>query len=104
MRGTPFGAWRWEVYGGNELPAFRDWGIKAWASFPHLQASAASPSGKTPLDRAANARGAARKISAVVTQCSMAVPILAQTDMLLTVPSVAIENAATCLLIWHHWT
>lgn len=40
-------------------------------------------------------KGVTRRIGAVLTHFSMAAPILARTDMLLSVPSVAMEDAAS---------
>lgn len=94
LRGIPIGAWPWAVFGRGDHPAFSDWSLEAWGRFPHLQVSASSPSGRSPIDRSALERGVTRRIGAVVTQFSMAAPILARTDMLLTVPSIAMGDAA----------
>lgn len=94
MRGEAIGAWPWMVYGRKDHPAFKEWSLKSWARFPHLQVSATTPSGQSPIDRKAIEGGVTRKIGATVTHFSMAPPILAQTDMLLTVPAVAMGTAA----------
>jgi len=94
LRGTPIGAWPWAVYGRKNHPAFSDWSLKTWAHFPHLQVSASAPSGRSPIDRSAVEMGITRRIGAVITSFSMAAPVLAQTDMLLSVPSIAMEDAA----------
>lgn len=94
MRGVPIGSWPWRVYGRKNHPAFSDWSLKTWGHFPHLQISSSSPSGSSPIDRAAIKKGVTRRIGAVVTHFSMAAPILARTEMLLSVPSVAMEDAA----------
>ncbi|MEM8540450.1 MAG: LysR family transcriptional regulator [Pseudomonadota bacterium] len=93
-RGVAIGTWPWTVYGRMDHPAFSNWSAKAWMRFPHLQVSASSPSGRSPIERAAMELGVERQIGAVVTQFSMAAPILARTDMLLSVPSVAMDDAA----------
>ena len=95
LRGTPIGAWPWVVYGRKNHPAFFDWSLEAWGRFPHLQVSASPPSGSNPIDRSFVERGISRHISAVVTQFCMAAPILARTDMLLSVPSIAMQDAAS---------
>ena len=95
LRGLKIGAWPWKVYGRNKHPAFDQWSLETWAGFPHLQVNASSPSGRNPIDRAAGELGASRHIGAVVTHFSMAAPILAQTEMLLSVPSVVMQEAAT---------
>ncbi|MGX9355575.1 LysR family transcriptional regulator [Roseobacteraceae bacterium S113] len=94
LRGTPIGAWPWTVYGRKNHPAFSNWSIETWGHFPHLQVSAYAPSGRGPIDRSAIEKGISRQIGAVVTSFSMAAPVLAQTDMLLSVPSIAMDDAA----------
>jgi DNA-binding transcriptional LysR family regulator len=94
LRGTEIGAWPWKVYGRKDHPAFAKWSLKAWERYPHLQVSSTSPTAQGPIDRAADKLGASRHIGAVVTHFSMAAPILAQTDMLLSVPSVAMQETA----------
>lgn len=94
LRGVAIGSWPWVVYGRKEHPAFDDWSADTWMHFPHLQVSAASPSGRSPIDQAAHQLNTTRHIGGVITHFSMAAPILAKTDMLLTVPSVAMKDAA----------
>ena len=93
LRGTPIGAWPWFVYGRKNHPAFSDWSLETWGRFPHLQVSASHPSGRSPIDRSAIEKGITRHIGAVIASFSMAAPVLAQTDMLLSVPSIAMEDA-----------
>ena len=94
LRGETIGAWPWKVYGRKNHPAFASWSAESWMRFPHLQVSASSPSGRSPVDRVAMELGVKRQIGAVVTQFSMAAPILARTDMLLSVPSVTMKESA----------
>lgn len=94
LRGTPIGAWPWVVYGRKNHPAFSDWSLETWGSYPHLQVSASDSSGRSPIDRSAVERGISRHIGAVITSFSMAAPVLTQTDLLLSVPSIAMEDAA----------
>lgn len=95
LRGVPIGTWPWQVYGRKNHPAFSDWSLEAWGQFPHLQISASSPSRQNPIDLAAIEKGVTRRIGAVLPQFSLAAPILAQTDMLLSVPSVAMDAATS---------
>lgn len=94
LRGTPIGVWYWAVYGRKNHPAFSDWSLETWGGYPHLQVSGSRSSGRNPVDSAALERGVTRRMGAVVTQFSMAAPILSQTDMLLTVPTIAMQEAA----------
>lgn len=95
LRGVSIGAWPWMVYGRENHPAFAEWSLKAWARFPHLRVASSPTSGQNPIDRAAAELGETRRISAHVTHFAMAAPILAQTDMLLTVPAVAMDDTAS---------
>lgn len=95
LRAEKIGVWPWNVYGRKNHPAFSNWSIKAWASFPHLQIGSVSSSGQNPIERAASKHGESRRIGAIVTHFSMAAPILLQTDMLLSVPSVAMREAVS---------
>ncbi len=94
LRGVAIGAWPWTVYGRENHPAFDNWSLESWARYPHLQIGTSPPSGREPLDRKAMEKGVTRRIGAVVTHFSMAAPILTKTDMLLSVPSVAMHDAA----------
>jgi DNA-binding transcriptional LysR family regulator len=94
MRGIELGSWSWLTFGREGHPAFGNWSLKSWAQYPHIQVSATSPSGRSPIDIALAKKGTERKIAAVVPKFSMAAPVLAETDMLLTVPSVAMKNYA----------
>lgn len=94
LRGEVIGKWSWAVYGRNHHPAFKNWSLGNWAQFGHLQISTTTPTGRGPIDRTMQQLGLSRQIGAVVPYFSMAAPILAQTDMLLTVPSVAMDSAA----------
>ncbi|MGC3940380.1 LysR family transcriptional regulator [Roseobacter sp. EG26] len=94
LRGTPIGAWPWVVYGRKNHPAFSDWSLETWGNFPHLQVSASASSGHSPIDRSAVEKGISRHVGAVITSFSMAAPVLTRTDLLLSVPSIAMDDAA----------
>lgn len=92
LRSIALGKWNWATFGRMDHPAFSDWSVESWARYPHVVVSASSPTGNNPIDRMATERGVARKIGVVVPQFSMAAPILAVTDMLLTVPRIAMQG------------
>lgn len=94
LRGTPIGSWPWTVFGRKGHPAFQDWSIKSWARYPHLQVGLPAPTSHGPIDRVIAELGVTRKVAAAVPHFSMAAPILAQTDLLLSVSSVAMKNAS----------
>lgn len=94
FRGTVLGSWTWVVYGRKDHPAFAAWSPEAWARFPHLQiGSGLAPNGG-PIERTIATLGLTRQIGAVLTHFTMAPPVLAQTDMLLSIPSVALRDSA----------
>lgn len=92
LRGIALGAWPWVTFGRKNHPGFANWSLESWAHFPHVLVSASPPSGRNPIDLAAAKLGVTRKIGAIVPHFSMAAPILAGTDMLMVVPSVAMHD------------
>ncbi len=94
LRGQPLGTWPWAVYGRKGHPAFADWSSEAWSTYPHLRVHTSGGRGQSPVDRRASELGIRRSVGAMVPNFSVAAPILAQTDLLLTVPSVAMGDTA----------
>lgn len=94
IRAEPLGAWPWSVFGREGHPAFVEWSLAAWAAHPHLRVHVSGVPGRSPVDRKATELGIDREFGATVPNFSVAAQILAQTDLLLTVPSVAMANAA----------
>ena len=78
----------------GDAPAFADWSLDAWAKHIHVQVRTTGPQGKGPVDQAATKLGIERRIGAVVPNFAVAASALAQTDMLLTAPSIALRDAA----------
>ena len=94
LRSEPLGAWSWAVYGRRGHPAFDAWSAEAWSAYPHLQVRTTGGGGKGPIDKRAAQRGLHRVVGAVVPHFTMAPPILAQTNLLLTVPSIVMTHSA----------
>lgn len=94
LRGEPLGAWSWAAYGRADHPAFDDWSAHTWSAYPHLQIRTGVLRGRGPIDRRAAELGLERSIGAVVPHFSMAAPVLAQTDLLLSVPSIVLGSSA----------
>nr|MDJ0497333.1 LysR substrate-binding domain-containing protein [Acidimicrobiia bacterium] len=92
LRGEPLGTWPWTVYGRAGHPAFTDWSLRTWSAYPHLVVHTSVGRGQGPIDRQTSKLGIARFVGAVVPHFSMAAPVLAQTDLLLTVPSITMGN------------
>ncbi len=97
LRSVPLGASPWRVFGRRGHPAFRRWGRLAWARTPHLQIRT-SGRGPSPVTQAAEAAGLARSTGAVLPHFAMAPAVLTRTDLLLTVPEIALRGAATELV------
>lgn len=94
LRGVSLGTWPWAVYGRDGHPAFVDWSPEAWSDYPHLRVHTSGGRGDSPIDRRASQLGIRRVVGATIPNFSIAAPILAKTDLLLTVPSVAMANTA----------
>ncbi len=101
LRSVPLGQWPWVVYGRAGHPAFSRWSLKKWSAYPHLQVRTSLLRGEGPIERAAIERGIQRHVGAVVPHFSLAAPVLAQTDLLLTVPGVAMGHAADAYELDH---
>ncbi|MEM7271683.1 MAG: LysR substrate-binding domain-containing protein [Actinomycetota bacterium] len=94
LRAVPLGTWPWAVYARAGHPAFDDWSVAAWSAYPHLQVRPSLADGRRPTETRTAELGIDRVIQAVVPHFSMAAPVLAQTDLLLALPSVAIGDTA----------
>ena len=92
LRGHSLGLWPWAVFGRTGHKAFADWSPASWARYPHLQVRAAGPEGKGPVDQMAAKLSLTRKIGAIVPHFSAAAFVLAETDLLLTVPTIAVQG------------
>ncbi|MEM6928187.1 MAG: LysR family transcriptional regulator [Myxococcota bacterium] len=90
VRSEVIGSWPWAVYGRRGHPAFDAWSLNAWSAFPHLKVAIGSSPGA--VDRLAAKFEIRRVVGAVVPTFTMAAPILAQTDLLLTVPSLVMSQ------------
>ena len=101
LRGQVLGRWPWAVFGRAAHPAFRDWSLETWASYPHLQVRTTGSTHGGPVDTEAVRRGITRRVGATVPHFSVAAPALAQTDMLLTVPSVVLGSMAAAFDLDH---
>lgn len=101
LRATPLGTWPWIVYARAGHPAFEDWSLAAWSTYPHLQVRPTAFERQGPTDQKATELGIPRVVQAVLPHFSMAAPVLAKTDLLLTVPSVTMGDTATVYGLEH---
>jgi DNA-binding transcriptional LysR family regulator len=88
---TALGTSPWRVFCRPGHPFVALGTADAWARWPHLQIRTQG-GGPGPVDVAAAAAGLVRTIGAVVPHFAMAPAILARTDLLLTVPQVALHG------------
>jgi DNA-binding transcriptional LysR family regulator len=85
------GALRWRCFARRGHPAFRKWGPKAWARWPHV-AVRVGDSLASPVNAAAAAAGLERTIAAWVPHFSAIAPVLGDSDLLATLPVVAVTD------------
>jgi DNA-binding transcriptional LysR family regulator len=87
LRAHSLGEWPWKVYGRAGHPAFKRWSMQAWSNYSHLQIwGTRTTQGQGPIDRRLAQLGVERHIGAVVPYFSMAAAVVANSDLLLTVP------------------
>ena len=85
------GALRWGCFARRGHSAFREWGTKAWARWPHV-AVRVGDSLASPVNAAAAAAGLERTIAAWVPHFSAIAPVLGDSDLLATLPAVAMTD------------
>jgi DNA-binding transcriptional LysR family regulator len=85
------GALRWRCFARRGHPAFREWGPKAWARWPHV-AVRVGDSLASPVNAAAAAASLERTIAAWVPHFSAIAPVLGDSDLLATLPAVAMTD------------
>jgi DNA-binding transcriptional LysR family regulator len=91
VAGEAVGALGWRCFGRSSHPAFSDWGPATWAGFPHLVVRVGD-SLTSPVNVAASAAGLERTIAGWVPNFSAIAPILAGSDLLATLPTVAMTE------------
>jgi DNA-binding transcriptional LysR family regulator len=82
---------KWRCCGRQGHPAFSRWGRKSWSQWPHL-AVRVGDSLTSPVNLAAAAAGLERRIAGWVPHFSAIAPILAGSDLLTTLPSIAMAE------------
>jgi LysR family transcriptional regulator, mexEF-oprN operon transcriptional activator len=88
VTGERIGALKWGCFARRGHPAFRKWGPKAWSRWPHV-AVRVGDSLTSPVNTAAAAAGLDRTITGWVPHFSAIAPVLGDSDLLATLPSVA---------------
>jgi LysR family transcriptional activator of mexEF-oprN operon len=96
--GEAVGALGWRCFGRRGHAAFSDWGRESWARWPQLVVRVGD-SLTSPVNVAAAAAGLERTIAGWVPNFSAIAPILAGSEMLATLPTLAMtETLHTCRL------
>jgi DNA-binding transcriptional LysR family regulator len=85
------GALKWRCFGRHGHPAFSRWGRKSWSRWPHLVVRVGD-SLTSPVNLAASAAGLERSIAGWVPHFSAIAPILAHSDLLATLSSIAMAE------------
>jgi LysR family transcriptional activator of mexEF-oprN operon len=91
VTGEPIGALTWGCFARRGHPAFRKWGRKAWSRWPHV-AVRVGDSLASPVNAAAAAAGLDRTIAGWVPHFSGIAPVLADSDLIATLPAVAMTD------------
>ncbi|MEO0599980.1 MAG: LysR substrate-binding domain-containing protein [Myxococcota bacterium] len=99
LRERSLGTSRWQVYGRPGHPAFDDWCLDNWLRFGHLRVQTTPAPAVGPVDRAVDAMGRSRRVTAVIPHFAMAPSVLTRTDHLLTVPAIAVDDRVADALL-----
>jgi DNA-binding transcriptional LysR family regulator len=85
------GALGWRCFGRQHHPAFSQWGARTWTQWPHLVVRVGD-SLTSPVNVAASAAGLGRSIAGWVPHFSAIAPVLANSDLLATLPAIAMTE------------
>jgi len=88
VAGESLGALGWRCYGRKRHPAFARWNRQTWTRWPHLVVRIGD-SLTSPVNVAASAAGLDRTIAGWVPHFSAIAPVLANSDLLATLPVIA---------------
>jgi DNA-binding transcriptional LysR family regulator len=88
VAGEVVGALGWRCYGRKKHPAFARWNRQTWTRWPHLVVRVGD-SLTSPVNVAASAAGLDRTIAGWVPHFSAIAPVLANSDLLATLPVIA---------------
>ena len=87
----PIGALRWRCFARRRHPAFDRWGSRSWSRWPHVVVRVGDDL-ESPIDRAASRAGLIRTVAGWVPNFSVVAPVLAQSDLIATLPAPAMAN------------
>lgn len=84
-------AFTWASFVRRGHPALQDWGLAAWATWPHVQVNIAN-SVRSPLETIQTENGITRHIGALISEFCSVAPLLAATDMIGTFPPILLAE------------
>ena len=90
--GTPIGALQWRCFGRRGHPGFATWGRRAWGRWPHVVVSVGDRL-HSPVMAVTAALGVKRRVAAWVPNFAAVAPLLEATDLLATLPAIAMVDA-----------
>src|SRR5689334_3566670 len=89
----PIGALKWGCFGRRGHAAFARWGRAAWSRWPHVTVGIGDKV-RNPVNVAAADAGIERVVGARVPTFAAVAPLLARSDLLATLPSIVMVDAA----------
>ena len=93
VTGEDIGTLTWRCFARRGHPAFLKWGSKAWSRWPHVVVRVGTRMASPPVDAAAAAAKLDRTIAGWVPHFSAIAPVLRASDLLATMPTVAMVDA-----------
>lgn len=93
LQSAPLASLEWAVYARRDHPAVTGWCANAWAAYPHVRVRTSSD-GESPVDLAARVQNLARRSGPFLPHFLLAPPLLARTDLLMTVPRAVLADVA----------
>ena len=89
---VPVAPMPWACFGRRGHPAFERWSLAEWARWPHVVGGINNRL-RTPVSDAATRAGVSRITVATVPHFSAVPPLLAQTDLIATLPALVMTDA-----------
>ena len=76
----------------NGHPAIADWGAEAWYRHGHIKVASVATNIRSPVDEAPLKPGTERRIAARISEFSAVGPLVAETDLIVTLPPVVMAS------------
>ncbi|MBK9083355.1 MAG: LysR family transcriptional regulator [Rhizobiales bacterium] len=92
VQAAPLGALVWKSFVRRAHPALARWGRRAWLAYPHIVVVVGDRL-QSPVQAAGSGLAAERKIGARVPNFGAVAPLLAKTDMIATLPALAMGES-----------